>query len=176
MNWWCSSTGRNWTWTPQPYIGSSMIVLSLIAVGIWWKAKGRHQAVALEPPTPQQRAQLPFNPDVAPGRPGTPRGRTIAFVLGVIGLWFVLDWPLASLGAGYLATAQMGRQVLMVMAVAPLLLFACPPELAVRAVGWGKPLTVLRWLARPRVTVPVAALVLIGMNTPAVAEDRKSVV
>lgn len=170
MNWWCSSTGRNWTWTFQPYIGSSAIVVALVGVAVWWSARGRHQEVDLEPPTSEGRAQMPVHPDVVPGRVGTPRGRTFSFVLGVIGLWFVLDWPLAALGAGYLATAQMARQVLMVMAVAPLLLFACPPELAVRAVGWGRRLAVLRWATRPRVTVPVAALVLIGMNTPAVAD------
>lgn len=94
----------------------------------------------------------------------------MAFVLGLIGLWFVLDWPLASLGAGYLATAQMARQIIMVMIVAPLMLFACPPALAVRTVGWGRRLKVLGWTARPRFAVPIAALTLIVVNAPAVVD------
>ena len=43
-------------------------------------------------------------------------------------------------------------------AVAPLLLYACPSGLAVRLVGWGRRLTVLRWAARPLVAVPVAVV------------------
>jgi putative membrane protein len=94
----------------------------------------------------------------------------VAFVFGLIGLWACLDWPLATLGAGYLATAQMVRQVLMVFAVAPLLLYACPPGLAVRIVGWGRRLTVLRWAARPLVAIPVAAITLLAVNAPAILD------
>ena len=35
----------------------------------------------------------------------------VSFWFGIVGLWACLDWPLASLGAGYLASAQMVRQV-----------------------------------------------------------------
>ncbi|MGI8754684.1 MAG: cytochrome c oxidase assembly protein, partial [Acidimicrobiales bacterium] len=98
------------------------------------------------------------------------RARTTALVLGALGLWACLDWPLSALGAGYLASAQMIRQVLMVMVVAPLLLFACPGPLAARLVGWGRRLTVLRWTARPIVAVPVAALTLVAVNAPAIVD------
>lgn len=167
MDWWCSSTRQTWTWSPKPYIGSLLIVAGLIALAVWWVRRGRHT-------DPLLRAR-----DGAPGGDpqvpvatveGSSTGRTVAFVGGVLLLWVVLDWPLAALGAGYLATAQMARQILMVMVVAPLLLFACPAPLAVRGVGWGRRLTVLRWTARPIVAVPVAATTLIAVNSPAIVD------
>ena len=30
MNWWCSSSLQTWTWTPKPYVGSILIVLTAI--------------------------------------------------------------------------------------------------------------------------------------------------
>lgn len=160
MNWWCSATRQNWTWTPRPYVGSSIIVAAVLALALWWVVRGRHTDTIVA------ARGGPAAEPIA----GTNAGRTAALVVGVVGLWAVIDWPLATLGAGYLATAQMTRQVLMVMVVAPLLLFACPAPLAVRLVGWGRRLTVLRWSARPIVAVPVAALSLILVNAPAVVD------
>lgn len=174
MNWWCASSPKNWTWTYQPYVGALLIVAGLVALGIWWAVWGKRSDPLLA-----ARADLEASTAAGGGDganrirtevTGTSTGRTIAFVCGVVVLWAVIDWPLAALGAGYLATAQMARQILMVMVVAPLLLFACPPALAVRAVGWGRRLTVLRWTARPIVAVPVAALTLLAVNAPAVVD------
>ncbi len=159
MSWWCSSTRQTWTWTPKPYLGALLIVAGVIAVAIWWRTRGRLR----DPQAVAAAARRQDGTVVA----GSPRGRSIALVLGTIGLWAVLDWPLATLGAGYLATAQMVRQIVMVMVVAPLLLFACPPALAVRAVGWGRRLAVLRFLSRPAFAVPFAAIALIVVNAPA---------
>ena len=161
MSWWCSSSKAEWSWTPKPYIGAVLIVLGLIALGIWWARKGRHQDIELAPPGREGELH-----DI----PGSSAGRTTSFVFGVLGLWFVLDWPLAALGAGYLATAQMIRQVLMVMVVAPLLLFACPPALAVRGIGWGRRLKALRLTVRPAFAVPYAAGILVAVNAPAIVD------
>lgn len=147
MDWWCSATRKTWTWTPKPYVGAWVIVASLVGLAIWWVAKGRHK-----------RGELADT--------GSSTGRTVALVFGVLLLWAVLDWPLAALGAGYLASAQMARQIIMVMLIAPLLLFAMPPSLAVRAVGSGRGLRVLRLFARPVFAVPVAGFLLLLFNTP----------
>lgn len=160
MGWWCSSTKQVWTWTPKPYLGAMLIIAGLVGVGVWWTLRGKQR---LEPLDESGHAVL------AEVR-GSGRGRTVAFVFGALGLWAVLDWPLATLGAGYLASAQMIRQIVMVMAVAPLLLFACPPALAVRIVGWGFRLKVLRVTATPFFAVPFAALSLILVNSPTVAD------
>lgn len=159
MDFWCSSTRRVWTWTPRPYVGAIVIVLGLVAIAVWWRTRGRTT-------TSTDYTGHDVQTDVE----GSSIGRTFALVFGAIGLWAVLDWPLASLGAGYLASAQMIRQIVMVMLVAPLLLFAVPPALAVRVIGWGKALTVLRITARPAFAIPVAAGLLLLVNTPALAD------
>jgi putative membrane protein len=141
-----------------------VILLGVIALAIWWKVKASHDEPELDA---REAAAL----EVGSGPyPSSPTGRTTAFVFGIIGLWACLDWPLASLGAGYLASAQMIRQVLMVLVVAPLLLFATPAPLAVRLVGWGRRLSVLRTLARPPLAVLIAALTLVAVNAPAVVD------
>lgn len=170
MNWWCASSAATWTWDWQPYLGALAIVAGVIAVAIWWTVRGRHTDPLLAAQAGLAEAAAAHGRELHTDVAGSSRGRTVALVFGVIGLWAVLDWPLAALGAGYLATAQMARQIIMVMVVAPLLLFACPPALAVRVVGWGRGLTVLRWTARPRFAVPVAAVTLIVVNAPAIVD------
>jgi len=164
VDWWCSSSPRNWTWAPKPYIGAWVILFAVAGLGLWWQLRGRHRELELDA---REAAALG---DGSGPYPSSSRGRTVAFVLGLIGLWACIDWPLAALGAGYLASAQMVRQVLMALVVAPLLLFACPAPLAVRLVGWGRRLTVLRVSARPLVAVIIAATTLVVVNAPAVVD------
>ncbi len=164
MNWWCSANPRNWTWTPQPYLGAWVLLLAVIGVAIWWRTRGRHQEPVLDA---REAAAL----EVGSGPyPSSGAGRATAFAFGIVGLWACLDWPLATMGAGYLASAQMIRQVLMVLVVAPLLLFATPAPLAVRLVGWGRRLAVLRVFSRPAVALVFTAVVLVLVNSPAVVD------
>lgn len=160
MDWWCSSSLAPWSWSPTPYVGALVIVAGLAAVGVWWSVSGRRTD-----PIETARAE-----SIATEVRGTSRGRTISFVLGLIGFWVVLDWPLASLGAGYLASAQMIRQVLMIMVVSPLLLFAVPPALGVRIFGWGRGLRLLQLTARPIFSVPFVAGMLLLINVPTVVD------
>jgi cytochrome c oxidase assembly factor CtaG len=164
MNGWCSSNPRNWTWSPTPYLGAWAILLSVIGLAAWWRIRGRHQEIEIGD---RERAQL----DRGSGEyQSSGASRAVAFGFGIVGLWATLDWPLAALGAGYLASAQMVRQILMVMVVAPLLLYSMPGPLAIRVVGWGRRLWVLRWTARPIIAIPVAALTLIAVNAPAILD------
>lgn len=164
MDWWCSSSSRAWTWSPTPYLGAWVILGVVIGTAVWWRVRGRHQEPKLDAreAAALERGSGPY--------PSGATSRTVAFVFGVIGLWACLDWPLAALGAGYLATAQMLRQILMVLVVAPLLLYATPADLAVRLVGWGRRLSVLRFLARPFVALGIAAGSLLAVNAPALVD------
>jgi len=164
VGWWCSSSDRAWTWTPSPYVGAWVILLGVVATAVWWRVRGRHQEPRLD-----AREAAALEQGSGP-YPSGGASRAVAFAFGLVGLWACLDWPLAALGAGYLATAQMTRQVLMVLVVAPLLLYATPAGLAVRLVGWGRRLTVLRLAARPIVAVPVAAASLLAVNAPALVD------
>ena len=159
MDWWCSSTRQVWNWTPKPYVGAAAIILALFAAAVWWKVRGRST-------TTDDYGDHTVLTEVK----GSSTGRTIALVCGALGLWAVLDWPLATLGAGYLASAQMIRQITMVMVVAPLLLFAVPPQLAVKVFGWGFGRSLLQLMSRAGFAVPVAAGTLILVNAPTVAD------
>ena len=162
MSWWCSSSRARWVWSYHPYVGAWLIVGAVVAIALWWHRSGR-----LDDPM-----ALGHGPDGQPFHPvpGSDTGRKIALVVGIVGLWACTDWPLAALGAGYLATAQMVRQMTMVMIVAPSLLFACPPGLAIRLVGWRRRFTVLRITARPFIAVAFAAGSLVLVNTPIVVD------
>ena len=144
------------------------MLLAVVAIALWWVLRGRHQEVE---PDAREAAELGKGTGAVDSSPLT---RTIAFGFGIVGLWACLDWPLATLGAGYLASAQMVRQIAMVLVVAPLLLFACPAPLAVRLVGWGRRLRVLRVVARPAFAIPFAALTLVAVNAPAVLDPLVS--
>ena len=164
MNLWCSSSDRAWSWTPTPYLGAWAILLTVLGIAVWWRVRGRHQEPRIDA---REAAEL----DRGSGPyPSGSTSRTWAFAFGILGLWACLDWPLAALGAGYLATAQMARQILMVLVVAPLLLYATPAGLAVRLVGWGRRLRVLRVFARPFVAIAIAALSLLAVNAPALVD------
>ncbi|MFN8018365.1 MAG: cytochrome c oxidase assembly protein [Acidimicrobiales bacterium] len=185
MSWWCSASPRNWTWTPRPYVGAWAILLVVVAVALWWVLRGRHQdiegALPAEPIDDDPDAPVAY-PGVTDDRiakelargtgpvPSSSTTRTLAFAFGIVGLWACLDWPLATLGAGYLASAQMIRQITMVLIVAPLLLFACPPGLAIRLFGWRRRLQVVRLIARPAFAIPFAALTLVAVNAPAILD------
>lgn len=164
VSWWCSASPRNWTWTPAPYVGAWVILAAVVALAVWWRVRGRHAEPVLDAREAEalQEGSGPY--------PASPAGRAVAFGFGIVLLWMCLDWPLAALGAGYLASAQMIRQVVMALMVAPLLLFACPPGLAVRLIGWGRRLRVLRFLARPLVAVIIAAGTLVAVNAPAIVD------
>lgn len=167
MSWWCSSTRQVWDWTPRPYLGALIIVWTVLGVAGWWRQRGRYtSALGPDGTTAADGSASPGERQPVPAG----KGRTTALVVGALLLWAVLDWPLATLGAGYLASAQMTRQIVMVLVVAPLLLFACPPELAVRAIGWGRRLRVLRIIARPWFGIGFAAVTLLTVNAPAVVD------
>jgi cytochrome c oxidase assembly factor CtaG len=99
MTWWCSATGRPWTWAWQWYPGVHLLLI-LVAVA-WWFA-GR--------------------------RAGWARRPWGWFVAGWVILLATLDWPIGKLGAGYLASAHTLQFLLLTEGAAPLLLRAIPPD------------------------------------------------
>ena len=116
MTWWCSSSPAQLDVdATSPTSGAWLIVA---ARARRWPPGGTGGAASRSPSSTPARpprssgAAAPY-----PSSSGAPAPSSFWF--GIVGLWACLDWPLASLGAGYLATAQMVRQVLMVFAVAP---------------------------------------------------------
>ncbi len=128
MRLWCSAQGgAAWTWAWQPYVGAWIVVLLLAVL--------YHRMAA------------------RPAEPAAPR-RGWLYAAGLVVLWATLDWPLAALGAGYLASAHMVQYLTMTLVVPPLLLLGLP------AGAWGalERRPALRALVA-RATRPVVALV-----------------
>ena len=98
MRWWCSNDGSNWSWTWKPYIGAWAIVAA-VAVWLWRSGAFRSEV---------------------------PARRKVSLALGLVLILGGTDWPLSTLGAGYVVSAQMVRQVLIVMIACPLVLFGAP--------------------------------------------------
>ena len=123
MQWWCSAQGVSWDWTWRPYVGV-WIVLGLLTWGY-----------------------------VALLRRHGPAGRTrvLAFAAAVGALEIALDWPVAALAAGYLASLHMVQFLVVALIAPPLLLLAVPPR------AWSalaaRPRPVLAALTRPVIAI-----------------------
>jgi cytochrome c oxidase assembly factor CtaG len=142
MNWWCSATGRNWTWEWSPYLGAWILFLLLgVSLLLAW------------------RKDRDF-----------PLRRKFSAVLGLIILLIATDWPLATLGAGYLVSVQMARQVLVVFIAIPLLLYGAPPVVGRWLAAGQRRRRAFATISRPLVAVIVANAILIATMSPYFAD------
>lgn len=142
MRFWCSNDGTNWTWAWRPYIGAWVIVVALAVV--MWRAG-------------TWRADVPVR-------------RRIAAAVGLLLILVGTDWPLSALGAGYIVSAQMVRQVLIVMIAAPLLLFGSPASLGRWFEATPGRRRALRLLTNPLITLVSAVAILIAVSLPVVVD------
>ena len=103
ISWWCTALARPWTWEWIPYPG--IWLASILPVVLYARAVRRH--------------------------PGPIDARKAGqFVGGMVVFWLASDWPLGTLGAGYLASAHMTQFLLYTLVSAPLLLLGTPEWLA----------------------------------------------
>lgn len=117
VQWWCSAQGIAWSWKWRPYPGIWLVMAGAAAfyVRLW-----RRRGVARPTDTRHQ----------------------VAAVFGLWLLWLGLDWPLGTLGAGYLASVHMAQFILIVLAATPLLVLGIPQRdasAATSAPGAGGP-------------------------------------
>jgi putative membrane protein len=94
------------------------------------------------------------------------RRKRWAFLGGWLLLWLATDWPLGTLGAGYLATAHMGQYVLYTMAAAPLLVLGMPEWMLRRLLSKLRAYRLVKALAQPLTAAVVFNVVLIGTHAP----------
>ena len=103
ISWWCTALARPWTWDWIPYPG--IWLASILPMVLYARALRRH--------------------------PGPIDARKAGqFVAGMVVFWLASDWPLGTLGAGYLASAHMTQFLLYTLVSAPLLLLGTPEWLA----------------------------------------------
>lgn len=142
MRWWCSNDGTNWTWAWRPYAGAWLLVA--LAVAWIWRVGGWRSEV--------------------------PRRRRIALGIGLGILLLGTDWPLSKLGAGYLVSAQMMRQVLIVMIACPLLLFGSPEALGRWLDATPARRRFVRIVTHPFVALVGSVVILVAVSTPVVVD------
>ncbi len=83
MNWWCSATNTPWSWEWRAYPGVWLVV-GLIA--LLYFAAGSARCTA--------------DRDARVGH----RAGSLTFLFGLLLVWAALDWPIGTLGGGYLAS------------------------------------------------------------------------
>jgi len=108
ISWWCVALEEPWTWKWIPYPG--IWAASIVPIVAYLRAVARSD----QPTTRRQRAQ---------------------FIGGMIVFWLASDWPLGTLGAGYLASAHMAQFLLYTHVAAPLILLGTPEWMADRILG-----------------------------------------
>ncbi|MEI2651375.1 MAG: cytochrome c oxidase assembly protein [Microthrixaceae bacterium] len=138
MRWWCSNDGSNWSWTWKPYIGAWAIVAA-VAVWLWRSGAFRSEV---------------------------PARRKISLALGLVLILGGTDWPLSTLGAGYVVSAQMVRQVLIVMIACPLVLYGAPESLGRWLEATPRRRAVLRIATQPLLALVVSVSLLFAVSAP----------
>jgi putative membrane protein len=110
ISWWCTALSEPWSWTFRAYPGVWLVV-AVLAGGY---------AVAVRSNRDVERLS---------------RRETGFFIAGLLAFWVASDWPLGTLGAGYLASAHMVQYVLYVLVAAPLFWLGTPEWLARRVLA-----------------------------------------
>jgi putative membrane protein len=147
MTWWCAATRVPWSWSPRAYPGVWAFIALLAVVGVLSVRRTGIQ------PTGKQKA---------------------AFVGGLVSLWIASDWPVGTLGSGYLASAHMLQYFLYTFAAAPLLVLAVPEALARRALAKGRLYRAYRILAKPMLAAILVNVVLIVSHAPVTVDTFRS--
>ncbi|HEX6222148.1 MAG TPA: cytochrome c oxidase assembly protein, partial [Acidimicrobiia bacterium] len=119
ISWWCTALARPWTWEWIPYPG--IWVASILPIVLYVRAIRRHPG----PIDTRKAAQ---------------------FVGGMLVFWIASDWPLGTLGAGYLASAHMTQFLLYTLVSAPLILLGTPEWLARASLDRLRLTPVVTWL------------------------------
>lgn len=142
--WWCTALARPWNWEWIPYPG--IWVASVLPVLVYVRAARR-----------------------GPGP--VDRGKLLRFCAGMFVFWVASDWPLGTLGAGYLASAHMTQFLLYTLVSAPLLLLGTPEWMArsfTRRLGMERPVV---WLGSSAVAAGlIYNTILISTHAPGTVE------
>jgi len=98
--------------------------------------------------------------------------RTVFAFLGAIAVfWVSSDWPVGTLGAGYLAWVHMGQYILYTLVVAPLVLRGTPEWMARRVLSWLRLERPTRWLAHNLLVSGIAFNVILVASHSPIAVD-----
>lgn len=145
MTWWCSAQGLPWTWAWRPYPGVWMLVAAAAASYVWANAKLESAAR----PTPRQRR---------------------FFVAGLLALWIGADWPVGTLGAGYLLSVHQLQFVLFAMVAPPLLLLGTSAAMWRQALRSPRVRRVAQVVTRPVIALVTFNTLVVVTHLPEVVD------
>jgi putative membrane protein len=151
VSFWCQALREPWSWQYRAYPGV-WLVAGLLAFAYFRAVWRRHR-----------RTGAPID-----------RRRALWFALGWVVLWLATDWPLATLGASYLASAHMVQYMLYTLVAAPLLVLGTPEWMARRVVERLRLYRTMRFLARPVVAAIAFNVVLLVTHTPIVVDNVRT--
>jgi putative membrane protein len=105
VSWWCSATGQAWTWEWRAYPGVWLFIFAMAAAYVriaWRRDTGaeRHRGGA----------------------------RGLLGAAGLVIVWVLLDWPVGTLGSGYLMAVHAAQFLLFSFVVPPLLYGGIAPH------------------------------------------------
>jgi cytochrome c oxidase assembly factor CtaG len=146
--WWCSSTpGQVWTWRYTPFVGVWVVAGALVGSWLW----------------AHRRAERPVD-----------SRHLRMWLLGVLALVVVSEWPIGQIGAGYLATVGILRWVVYTFVAAPLLLAGIPTWMVDRLLPWGtRRQRVASVLTRWPAALLIFNTVMFSTHLPAVVDTVK---
>ncbi|HEY8525596.1 MAG TPA: cytochrome c oxidase assembly protein [Acidimicrobiales bacterium] len=170
MTWWCTASRQPWDWAPRAYPGIWLAMAALLA-GYLVACRRVGRGVP-----------SPAVPDGGP--PGGPAGggaigaasrrQVAAFVAGWAVLWAASDWPLGTLGAGYLASAHMLQYLLTTLVAAPLLVAGVPEPVLRRALARTRTAPLVRAACRPVAAGLLFNLVLVVTHAPVAVDGLRA--
>jgi putative membrane protein len=120
MKLWCAALNKPWSWHWIAYPGVWFTVL--LPTIVYLVAVRRHR--------------------------NTDRKTMWTFLTAMVIFWVASDWPVGTLGAGYLASVHMLEYVLYTLVVAPLMLLGTPEWMARRVLGKLHLTRAHEWLAQ----------------------------
>lgn len=97
--------------------------------------------------------------------------RVASYLVGVLILWLASDWPIGTLGSGYLLSVHTLQYALYCLVAPPLLLLGIPPSLILR-IESAAPLLwrIMRLAANPLLALLVFNVVLLGSHSQPVVD------
>jgi putative membrane protein len=143
MQFWCSATGQAWTWSWRAYPGAWLFV-ALLALG-YARLRRTHDGE-------------------------WPASRVFLFVLGLLGVWAAIDWPIGALGSGYLLSVHEIQYLLLGLIAPALLLLGIPPQVTRGVDASSRGGRVLRVLAGPLTGIAAYHLALVLTHVPFISD------
>jgi len=143
MTWWCAATTLPWSWEWRAYPGVWVFVLLLLAGFARF------------------------------GLPSDRAARRKAwgwFLPGLLLVWAALDWPIGTLGGGYLSSFHSLQYVMLALAAPPLMLLGLAPRMTERrdAGRIGRP---ARIAAHPATGLVVHNVIVLVTHFPSVVDQ-----